>query len=167
MQKLRTSLGADEDKRREAGGVAGSRRESLDKQFWAAVPDSGKRGVLLSEEAWCIPARNVQSYVSELIKHGEVADAISILKNYAACAGSEEADARKKTALGLSEMAELYAKADPKLLGEALRHLGLRLSVEQDSELQGLVSAAFVRLSQQAATSRFFPAMEQALGPIA
>jgi hypothetical protein len=65
--------------------------------------------------------------------------------------------------MGLSEMAELYAKADPKLLGEALRHLGLRLSVEQDADLQTLVSAAFVRLSQQAATSRCFLAMEQAL----
>jgi len=167
IENLRKILGAHEDKMSDAGILAESHREILDKQFWAAVPDSGKRAVLLSEEAWCIPARNVQSYVSELIKHGEVADAISILKNYAACAGSEEADARKKTALGLSEMAELYAKADPKLLGEALRHLGLRLSVEQDSELQGLVSAAFVRLSQQAATSRFFPAMEQALGLIA
>jgi len=70
----------------EAGVLAESHREILDKQFWAAVPDSGKRAVLLSDEAWCIPARNVQSYVSELIKHGETADAISILKNYAACA---------------------------------------------------------------------------------
>jgi len=122
---------------------------------------------LLSGEAWCIPPRNVQSYVGELIEHGNVAEAISILQNYAACADSEEPDARKKTAVGLSEMAELYAKADPKLLGEALRHLGLRLSVEQDSELQGLVSAAFVRLSQEAATSRQFPAMEQALDLIA
>src|SRR6266478_6059779 len=167
IQNLRKILGAHEDKMSEAGVLAESHREILDKQFWAAVPDSGKRAVLLSEEAWCIPARNVQSYVSELIKHGEVADAISILQNYAACSESEETDARKKTALGLSEMAELYAKADPKLLGEALRHLGLRLSVEQDSELQGLVSAAFVRLSQQAATSRYFPAMEQALDLIA
>src|SRR6266853_1960613 len=64
-------------------------------------------------------------------------------------------------------MAELYAKADPMLLGDALRHLGLRLSVEQDSDLQGLVSGAFVRLSQQAATSRNFPVMEQALDLIA
>jgi hypothetical protein len=64
-------------------------------------------------------------------------------------------------------MAELYAKADPKLLSEALRHLGVRLSVEQDTELQGLVSAAFVRLSQEAATSRYFPAMEQALDLVA
>src|SRR5204862_656649 len=107
--------------------------------------------------------RNVHSYVGGLIEQGNIAEAISILQNYAACADSEDADARKKTAVGLSEMAELYAKADPKLLSEALRHVGLRLSVEQDSELQGLVSAAFVRLSQEAATSRYFPAMEQAL----
>ena len=167
IENLRKILGAHEDKMSDAGILAESHREILDKQFWAAVPESGKRAVLLSEEAWCIPARNVQSYVSELIKRGEIADAVSILQNYAACAGSEEADARKKTAVGLSMMAELYAKADPKLLGEALRHLGLRLSVEQDSELQGLVSAAFVRLSQQAATSRYFPAMEQALDLIA
>jgi len=167
IENLRKILGAHEDKMSEAGILAESHREILDKQFWAAVPESGKRAVLLSGEAWCIPPRNVQSYVGELIEHGDIAEAISILQNYAACADSEEADARKKTAVGLSEMAELYAKADPKLLGEALRHLGLRLSVEQDSELQGLVSAAFVRLSQEAATTRQFPAMEQALDLIA
>ena len=167
IENLRKILGAHEDKMTEAGLLAESHREILDKQFWAAVPDSGKRAVLLSQEAWCIPPRNVQSYVGELIEHGDIAEAISILQNYAACADSEDADARRKTAVGLSEMAELYAKADPKLLGEALRHLGLRLSVEQDSELQGLVSAAFVRLSQEAATSRQFPAMEQALDLIA
>jgi hypothetical protein len=167
IENLRKILGAHEDKMTEAGLLAESHREILDRQFWAAVPESGKRAVLLSGEAWCIPPRNVQSYVGELIEHGNIAEAISILQNYAACADSEDADARKKTAVGLSEMAELYAKADPKLLGDALRHLGLRLSVEQDSELQGLVSAAFVRLSQEAATSRCFPVMEQALDLIA
>src|SRR5882672_7543591 len=167
IENLRKILGAHEDKMSEAGLLAESHREILDRQFWAAVPESGKRAVLLSEEAWCIPPRNVQSYVSELIEHGNIAEAVSILQNYAACADSEDADARKKTAVGLSEMAELYAKADPRLLSKALRHLGLRLSVEQDSELQGFVSAAFVRLSQEAATSRYFPAMEQALDLVA
>jgi hypothetical protein len=167
IENLRKILGAHEDKMSEAGILAQSHREILDRQFWAAVPESGKRAVLLSGEAWCIPPRNVQSYVGELIEHGNIAEAISILQNYAACADSEDADARKKTAVGLSEMAELYSKADPKLLSEALRHLGLRLSVEQDAELQGLVSAAFVRLSQEAATSRYFPAMEQALDLVA
>ena len=167
VENLRKILGAHEDKMSEAGMLVESHREILDRQFWAAVPDSGKQAVLLSGEAWCIPPRNVQSYVGELIEKGNIAEAISILQNYASCAGSEEADARKNTAVGLSELAELYAKADPKLLGEALRHLGLRLSLEQDTELQGLVSAAFVRLSQEAATSRCFPAMEQALDLIA
>src|SRR5712664_2957040 len=167
IENLRKILGAHEDKMSEAGLLVQSHREILDRQFWAAVPESGKRAVLLSGEAWCIPPRNVQSYVTGLIEHGNLAEAISILQNYAACADSEEADARKKTAVGLSEMAELYAKADPKLLSEALRHMGLRISVEQDSELQGLVSAAFVRLSQEAATSRYFPAMEQALDLVA
>jgi hypothetical protein len=163
IDSLRKILGAHEDKMSEAGMMVESHREILDRQFWAAVPESGKRTVLLSTEAWCIPPRNVQSYVAELIEQGNVADAVSVLQNYAACADSDESDARKKTAAGLSQMAELYAKVDPRLLIEALQHLGLRLNIEQDAELQGLVSAAFVRLSQEAATSRSYAAMEQAL----
>jgi uncharacterized membrane protein YgcG len=163
IETLRKLLGAHEEKMSDAGMVIETHREILDRQFWAAVPDSGKRTVLLSTEAWCIPPRNVQSYVGELVEQGNTADAVSVLQNYAACADSEDTDARKKTAAGLSEMAELYAKLDPRLLGGALQHLGLRLNVEQDVELQGLVSAAFVRLSQQAASSRCYSAMEQAL----
>lgn len=167
IENLRNILGAHENKMTDAGILVESHREILDRQFWAAVPESGKQSVLLSGEAWCIPPRNVQSYVGGLIESGNVAEAINILQNYAACADSEDSDARKKTAVGLSELAELYSKADPKLLGEALRHVGLRLSVEQDSEVQGMVSAAFVRLSQEAATSRSYPAMEQALDLLA
>src|SRR6266852_1835238 len=163
IEALRNILGQHEDKMSEAGILAETHREILDRKFWASVPEKAKREVLLSEEAWCIPPKNVQSYVGELIKHGELAEAISILHNYADCAESEEQDARKRTAVGLSELAGLYAQADPRLLGEALRHMGLRLSVEQDQDLQLLVSAAFVRLSQEAASQRFFPAMEQAL----
>ena len=163
IDNLRKILGAHEDKMTDAGMMVESHREILDRQFWAAVPESGKQAVLMSGDAWCIPPKNIQSYVAHLIETGDLAQAISILQNYASCADSEEIDARKKTAMGLSEMAELYAKADPKLLGEALRHLGLRLNVEQDSELQTLVSAAFVRLSQEAATSRSFAVMELAL----
>jgi hypothetical protein len=167
IENLRKVLGAYEDKMNDAGLLIESPREILDRQFWAAVPESGKRAVLLSEEAWCIPPKNVQSYVNDLVRNGEIAEAVSILQNYAACAESEDTDGRRKAATGLSQLSELYAKIDPKLLGEAMRHLGLRLSVEQDAELQALVSAAFVRLSQQAATNRCFPAMEQALDLVA
>jgi len=163
IESLRNILGAHENKMTDAGILVESHREILDRQFWAAVPDSGKQSVLLSEDAWCIPARNVHSYVAGLIEKGNVSEAIEILQNYASCANSEEPDARKKAAVGLSELAELYSKASPKLLGEALRHVGLRLTLEQDAEVQGMVSAAFVRLSQEAASSRSFSAMEQAL----
>ena len=163
IEGLRKILGQHEDKLADAGILVESHREILDRQFWASVPESAKREVLLSQEAWCIPPKNVQSYVGELIAQGDVAEAISILQNYARCADSDEPDARKRAATGLSELAGLYAQADPKLLAEALRHVGLRLSVEQDQDLQSLVSAAFVRLSQEAATQRCFPAMEQAL----
>ena len=163
IESLRNILGSHENKMTDAGILVESHREILDRQFWAAVPDSGKQSVLLSEDAWCIPPRNVQSYVAGLLEKGNVTEAIEVLQNYASCADSEDADARKKAATGLSELAELYSKTDPKLLGEALRHVGLRLSIEQDAEVQGMVSAAFVRLSQEAASSRSFSAMEQAL----
>ena len=163
IESLRNILGAHENKMTDAGILVESHREILDRQFWAAVPDSGKQMVLLSEDAWCIPPRNVQSYVAGLLEKGNVAEAIEILENYASCAESEEPDARKKAAAGLSELAELYSKASPRLLGDALRHIGLRLSIEQDADVQGMVNAAFVRLSQEAASSRSFSAMEQAL----
>jgi hypothetical protein len=163
IERLRSILGQHEDKMAEAGILVESHREMLDRLFWESVPESAKREVLLSEEAWCIPPKNVQSYVAELLKQGEMADAISILKNYASCTESEEADARKRAATGLSEMAVLYAEADPRLLQEALRHIGLRLNVERDQDVQSLVSAAFVRLCQEAATHRQYAAMSQAL----
>ena len=167
IEALRKILWQHEDRMADAGMLVESHRELLDRQFWANVPESAKREVLLSSEAWCIPPKNVQSYVAELIAHGDIAEAISILQNYARCADSEEPDARRRAATGLSELAELYAQADPRLLAEALRHVGIRLSVEQDQELQALVSAAFVRLSQEAAAKRCFSAMAQALDLLA
>ena len=167
IEELRKILGRHEDKMAEAGILVESHREILDRQFWASVPDNAKRQVLLSEEAWCIPPKNVQSYVAGLIEHGDTAEAIRILQNYARCTDSEEPDARKRAVIGLSELAGLYAQADPRLLADALRHVGLRLSVERDQDLQSLVSAAFVRLSQEAAAKRCFVAMEQALDLLA
>jgi hypothetical protein len=112
-------------------------------------------------------AQDMRSYVLGLIVHGDTAEANGILQNYARCTDSEEPDARKRAVTGLSELAGLYAQADPRLLAHALRHVGLRLSVEQDQDLQSLVSAAFVRLSQEAAAKRCFVAMEQALDLLA
>jgi hypothetical protein len=135
VEALRKILGEHEDKMAAAGILVESHRETLDRLFWSAVPENAKREVLLSEEAWCIPPKNIYSYVINLMKQGNAAEAANILQNYATCVDSEDPDARKRAATGLSELAELYAKTDPKLLSGALRHIGWRLSVEQDHDL--------------------------------
>src|SRR6266851_1209935 len=53
IENLRKILGAHEDKMSDAGLILESHREILDRQFWAAIPESSKRTVLLSDEAWC------------------------------------------------------------------------------------------------------------------
>ena len=49
------------------------------------MPESGKRAVLTSPEAWCIPPRNVQQYVEELMGRGESEAAGDMLLQYASC----------------------------------------------------------------------------------
>jgi len=44
--------------------------------FWAEVPDSGKRSVLLSNEAACVPARNIKQFLDTLIERGDAEGAI-------------------------------------------------------------------------------------------
>ncbi len=48
-------------------------------------------------------------------------------------------------------------------LAPAIQIAGAQLSLERDDNLQGLISAAFVRLAQEAGAKRVFPAMLQAL----
>ena len=68
---LRKILGAQEEKMVQAGMVVESQADALDRQFWAGVPESGKRAVLNSPEAWCVPPRNVRQYVQELQARGD------------------------------------------------------------------------------------------------
>jgi len=75
-------------------------------------------------------------------------------------------EARRTTAIGLSDLAELYGSGDGSALMDAIRRLGNQLAVEREPELQTLVSAAFVRLSQEAAGKRCYPAMQQALASL-
>ena len=163
---LRKLLKAREDKMANAGLSVESHADVLDRQFWAAVPESGKRAVLTSTEAWCIPPRNVQQYVEELLGRGEADAAGDVLLKYASCVRNKDAGARKKAAIGLGQLAELYSKGASQRLQDALAQIGQQLAAEKDAELQTLLSAAFVRLSQEAASRRYYRAMQQALDSI-
>jgi PilZ domain len=164
---LRKLLKAREDKMASAGLSVESHADVLDRQFWAAVPESGKRAVLTSSEAWCIPPRNVQQYVEELLGRGEADAAGDVLLQYASCVRNKDSEARKKAAIGLGQLAELYSKGASQRLQDALEQIGQQLAAEKDGELQTLLSAAFVRLSQEAASRRYYRAMQQALDSIA
>ncbi|HKV03638.1 MAG TPA: PilZ domain-containing protein [Candidatus Acidoferrales bacterium] len=166
LETLRKLLKAREDKMATAGLAVESHADVLDRQFWAAVPESGKRAVLTSAEAWCIPPRNVQQYVEELLGRGEADVAGDVLLKYASCVRNKDAEARKKAAIGLGQLAELYSKGASQRLQDALTQIGQQLAAEKDAELQTLLSAAFVRLSQEAASRRYYRAMQQALDSI-
>jgi hypothetical protein len=163
IEGLRKILGAHEQKLADAGIIVESNAELLDRQFWTAVPDKGKRAVLTSSDAWCIPARNLKQYVEELIARGDEKSAMAILQNYAACLQSPENEARRRTAIGLADLADVYASMGGHPLAPAIQVAGAQLSIERDDNLQGLISAAFVRLAQEAGARRIFSALLQAL----
>ena len=71
-------------------------------------------------EAWAVPPRNVRQYVEEVMGSGDTASARSILDNYAKCVHSDDLDARRKASAGLSEMADLFSKANHSLLKSTL-----------------------------------------------
>ncbi len=162
IESLRGILGQHEEKMAKAGMQVESHADVLDRQFWASVPEKGKRSVLLSEDAWCIPPRNVRSYCKELESRGEHAVASNILARYAACIHSPESEARRRTAMGMTELADLYA-GEPRALIAVIRLMGMQMSGERDPEIQTHVTAAFVRLSQEAASRHIYPAIQQAL----
>ena len=163
IEGLRRILGGHEQRLADAGVIVESTAELLDRQFWAAVPDRGKLAVLTSPEAWCIPARNLKQYVEELIQRGDEKTALAILQNYASCLQSPEFESRRRTAIGIAELADVYASMGGRPLAPAIQIAGAQLSVERDDNLQGLISAAFVRLAQEAGLKRMFPALIQSL----
>jgi PilZ domain len=167
LTTLRKLLKSREEKLAHAGMSVESHADVLDRQFWAAVPDSGKKTVLMSSEAWCIPPRNVQQYVEELMGRGESDAAGDILLHYASCVGNADAEARKKAAIGLGQLAELYSKAASQRLQDTISKIGVAMAAEKDTELQTLLSAAFVRLSQESAARRYYRAVQQALDSLA
>ncbi len=161
MDSLRGILKLQEEKMSKAGILVESHADILDRMFWAEVPESGKKSVLLSHEAPCVPARNVRQFVEVLLDRDEKQAATEILNNYYSCLGAKDIEPRRRTAIGLSQLADLYARLGGETIGGAIHKLGEQLSVEKDAELQSLLSAAFVRLSQEASSSKNYAAVNE------
>ena len=166
IEALRKILSTQEEMMSQAGLSVQSYTELLDQEFWEQVPEENKKEVLVSDEAWCVPPRNVRTFLEDMLRRGELKTVNEILMKYASCVALEAPEARRTTAIGLSDLGELYGSGDGSALMDAIRRLGNQLALEREPELQTLVSAAFVRLSQEAASKRCYPAMQQALASL-
>jgi hypothetical protein len=166
IEALRKILGSQEEMMASAGIQVQAYTELLDQEFWSQVPEENKKEVLTSDEAWCVPPRNVRGFLEEMLRRGELKTVNEILLKYAACVRLEAPEARRTTAIGLSDLAEFYGSGDGSALIDVTKSLGAQLAIERETDLQTLIGAAFVRMSQEAGSKRFYPAMQQALASL-
>ena len=159
MDSLRQILKLQEDKMNKAGILVESHADILDRMFWAEVPESGKKTVLLSSEAPCVPPRNVRQFVESLLDREDRETTAEILDNYSAALNNKDVESRRKSAIGLSQLADLYARLGGENLGTAILRVTDQLCLEKEPELQSLLSAAFVRLSQEASEAKNYLAV--------
>ena len=133
--------------------------EVLAQEFWGQVPEEKKKSVLESADAWCVPApEDTRICRGAPDKRRNRRPAKRSSSNYANCITNKVPESRRQVAMGLAELAPLYASCDETFFIETIRMVGVQLAEEKDSELQSLVGAAFVRLSQEAAKKRSYPA---------
>lgn len=163
LDGLRKILGIYEERMTDAGIQVAPHAEALAQEFWSKMPIAKRREILESANAWCVPPVRIQEEVETLKSRGEKDAADKILINYAECVKSADAEARRQAATGLAELAPLYASAGETIFVKVIRETGVQLAEERDSELQSLVGAAFVRLSQEAGKSRMYPAMQRSV----
>ena len=163
LDGLRKILGVYEERMAAAGLQTQSHMEVLAQEFWLQVPDEKKRSVLDSADAWCVPAARLREFVEAMISRRENDEAEKLLRNYAECLKSKNHEARRQTAMGLAELAGLYAKMSEQLFMDTIREIGLELAEEKDGQLQSLIGAAFVRMSQEASQTRSFAAIQRSV----
>ena len=161
MDSLRQILRMQEEKMSKAGILVESHADILDRMFWAEVPESGKKSVLMSHEAPCVPPRNVRQFVEQLLEREEMQATSEILNNYSSCLSAKETDSRRKAAIGLSQLADLYARLGGQPMAQAVRKVSEQIISEKEAELQSLMSAAFVRLSQEASAAKNYAALNE------
>jgi hypothetical protein len=159
MSHLRQILHVHEEKMAKHGILVESHADILDRMFWAELPETSKKNTLLSEDAACVPPRNVRQYAELLLQRGDQETTALILETYANAATSPEADYRSRAANGLSQLADLYHDAGGDVLGQTMRKIGEALTRESDPEVEALLGAAFVRLSSEAHDRKHYKAV--------
>src|SRR5215469_14175428 len=123
IDALRKILTQQEETMASAGIQMQSHTELLDQEFWAQVPEENKKEVLTSVVTWRRPPRNVRAFLEEMLRRGQLKTVNEILTKYAACVGLAAPEARRTTAIGLSDLAEFYGSGDGSALIDVIQRL--------------------------------------------
>ena len=166
IDTLRETLGSYEDKLKRAGFDLDRPADALELEFWARMPEAVKVSVLLSDQAWQIPPGQLRRYAEQLVERNEVPQLEKFLLNYAAAIRNPQPEVRRKTALGLKELAAYYPRPQGQAMETALHSVAEALEKETDPELQKLVSTTFVLLGQEAATRRRYGGVLEVLAAL-
>jgi len=161
MDTLRQILKVQEDKMSKAGILVESHADILDRMFWAEVPEAGKKSVLLSGEAACVPPRNIRQFVDMLLERGDSELAARILANYTNCLDARDLDPRRKTSIGLAQLADLYATTGGESMPNAIAKIAEKIGRESDNEVQSLLCAAFTRFGQESCARKNYKAIAE------
>ncbi|HXU18359.1 MAG TPA: hypothetical protein VN708_24845 [Terriglobales bacterium] len=161
MASLRKLLTRHEERTSKAGLPVESHADVLDRIFWSEIPEHNKKQALLSEDAVCVPARNVRQYIEVLLERGDRETASAIFENYASLVNSKEPEYRGKASVGLTQLADLLSTVGGNVLGETVQKLGDALTKESNPDLESQMGAAFVRLSSEAMQRKQYRAVAQ------
>jgi hypothetical protein len=163
LDGLRKILGVYEQRMKRAGLDVGAHADGMAQEFWSLVSEEKKKAIIESSDIWCVPASKIREHIEQQLTRGETSAAEGTLRRYANCLTDKSSEARRQAAIGIAELAPMFAKGDERLFMSTIREVGLRLVDESDSELQSLIGAAFVRLSQEAQKNRVYPVIQRSV----
>ena len=153
IETLHKVLKSHEDTMYRAGLTVESESEALDRQFWAGIPTRNKLQVLLSSEAWCIPPKNVLSFVNELAEKNDPA-AEQILRNYCGLLRTADASSQLKIANGIAVLAPAFSCISARLTRWAMTYASAALAENLSSDMTPALCTALAALVHEAANAR-------------
>ena len=161
IANLRKVFRAREDKASRSAVAPESEADLLKAMFWAELPESSRKRILLSREAVRVPPRSVRQFLELMIGRHDRETAAAILRSLAGALGAKDTGDRARAAVGINQLADLFAEVGGSLLGETAQNLADAMSKEPDPEREALLSGAFLRLSSEAARRKQYRALGQ------
>jgi hypothetical protein len=158
LGELRTEILAQAEAKTSSHPRPESLANAIESELWSTASDAAMRNALLFDTPYYVPAISIASYLERLIAQGEELVAATILKNYAMAVDGREAEGRRRSVIGIPELAELYILVAPDYAPKLMAAISRQLMREADVHMQSLLSTALIRLNYAAQQQRDFVA---------